>query len=360
MQKNNLTSPGLAFANFLHPITTFVELFFKYTVLTFKEVAFYLKVMTLPYDMPLLVMDELPFSLSHPAFSFLAGLILSIVFCYALLKLYKTQKHLAFAALLFFTTLLPLLNIVILQTFLGLQSLKITLVGYRFLYLSISGFCLGLVILIKKLEDYLKKSRPYSINKKGLVGTCLIFVYISLTLHNNLFFKNDYIFSSELINCWPNSTISNRLFAAALEKNGDIDGALKHYEKILKLGFNNSYIHYQIGYCNLLKGILKKAEEEFKESLRLFPDNFYSNYYLGELYLNKGDFALSIQYLKKAKELSSVDLPTIINLGVAYFKNHMYQCAQREWRAALSLEPNSELAKKNLAILEGVIEKKYP
>lgn len=360
MQRNNLSYPPLAFNNFTATSVNFVQSFYKYLVIIFKEISFYLQAMILPFDMHLLVMDKLPFSLSSPLFSFIGGLILFFVFCYALFKLYKAQKCLTFVAALFFITLLPLLSISILRAFLRLQSLKVSLVGYRFLYLPLSGFCLCLAILIKKSEDYIIKNKPHLINKKWLIGSSLLFVYISLTIPNNLFFKNDYVFSSELISRWPKSTISNQLFAAALEKNGDIDGALKHYEKMLRLGLNNSYIHYRMGYCNLLKERLNKAEEEFKESLRLFPDNFYSNYYLGELYLNKGDFALAIQYLKKAKELSMRDIPAIINLGAAYFKNQMYRDAEREWNIALGLEPNSELAKKNLAILDKAMQRKHP
>jgi len=128
--------------------------------------------------------------------------------------------------------------------------------------------------------------------------------------------------------------------------------------------------HYNMGLVYSKNNYYNKAEEEFKETIRLEPDSYLAYVRLADIYNETGRYGLAIQNFKKAKALRegsglydlldsqaryddvieacrkrlSVkpdDVNAYVYLGKAYYMKNEYQKARKAWLKAASLSGNN-------------------
>src|SRR5579875_3775038 len=85
------------------------------------------------------------------------------------------------------------------------------------------------------------------------------------------------------------------------------------------------------------------VEPKLKEAVRLDPNSFSANYYLGEFYLHAGKLRDGIPYMEKAQSLQPSDYVSGYDLALAYFETQEYAKASRQIQAMLRRTNSAEL-----------------
>jgi len=99
------------------------------------------------------------------------------------------------------------------------------------------------------------------------------------------------------------------------------------------------------------RGDVKLAEQEWREALRLAPNDSSILNNLGLVCTNQGRYAEAVSFLHKAIELKPDDPSPHLNLGIAYGKTDQNASAETEFRTALSLSPQKFEARNRLGMI---------
>jgi Flp pilus assembly protein TadD len=142
----------------------------------------------------------------------------------------------------------------------------------------------------------------------------------------------------------PNDDSAHANLGDALEKKGDVDGAVVEYREALRLNPNNSWRHLALGSGLEKKGDVDGAIAEYREALRLNSKNEDAHVFLGLALEKEGDVDGAVVEYREALRLNSKDENAHVLLGLALEKKGEVDGAVVEYREALRLNPNDDLA----------------
>jgi len=155
----------------------------------------------------------------------------------------------------------------------------------------------------------------------------------------------------------------NNLGTELLETRGDIDGAIAHFEKSLRLKFDHPEIHNSLAYALLRKGDPDAVVGEARVALNLQPNNADMHVMLGMALMTKGLLDEAIVQFSKALEIRP-KLPDRFspigarpgiagaahyNLAIALTKKHETADAIAHYEKAIEAKPDFFQALTNLA-----------
>jgi len=106
-----------------------------------------------------------------------------------------------------------------------------------------------------------------------------------------------------------------------------------------------------LGLIHWHRGDVKLAEREWREALRLAPNDSSILNYLGLLCTKQGRYTEAVSFLRKAVKLKPDDPLVHLHLGIAYEKTALNGPAETEFRVALSLAPQNVEARNCLGML---------
>lgn len=141
----------------------------------------------------------------------------------------------------------------------------------------------------------------------------------------------------------PND-IDSQLLLARLDVNfGDLDGAIKIYEKILDLAPDNTTVRLRLGYLYSQQGRYKEGEETIKVLLLKDPDSYFALLYLARLAVQSADYESAAAFYEKI--LAHHWSPELV-LEVAEFygKSEQYRRVEELYASILKKEPENEQA----------------
>ena len=95
----------------------------------------------------------------------------------------------------------------------------------------------------------------------------------------------------------------------------------------------------RLGLIHWQRGDVRAAEQEWREALRLAPNDSSILNNLGLVCTNQGRYTEAVSYFRQAIELKPYDAAPHLNLGIAYGKMGQSASAETEFRAVLSLSP---------------------
>jgi Flp pilus assembly protein TadD len=98
-------------------------------------------------------------------------------------------------------------------------------------------------------------------------------------------------------------------------------------------------------------GDVKLAEQEWREALRLAPNDSSILNNLGLVCTNQGRYTEAVSFFHKAIELKPDDPNPHLNLGIAYGKTGQNASAETEFRTTLSLSPQEFEARNRLGMI---------
>ncbi len=102
---------------------------------------------------------------------------------------------------------------------------------------------------------------------------------------------------------------------------------------------NDYRLHDALGMAYWIRGASEPAEREWRETLRLEPDNVQTLVSLGGLYAQEQRFDQALPPLEKALRLNPRDAAAHLNLGAAYAETGKLDLAEEQFRAAVLLSP---------------------
>jgi Flp pilus assembly protein TadD len=126
--------------------------------------------------------------------------------------------------------------------------------------------------------------------------------------------------------------------------------ALEQFREALKLYPDDPHLHYDLALTYDMKGMLDKTEYHLREAIRLKPDYSDAYNYLGFIYFGRGKVEEAIQYYHKALENELYMNPQDAqnNLGLAYLSRKEYRKAMLHLEEAVRLIPDFAAAYNNL------------
>ncbi|MCF6289886.1 MAG: tetratricopeptide repeat protein [Desulfobacterales bacterium] len=143
-----------------------------------------------------------------------------------------------------------------------------------------------------------------------------------------------------------------RLFHQAFRchGNGDLDGALDLYHRVLALDPDNFEARYNLGIIHHSQGELEQARQHYRSVLRLVPDHLPTRYSLGNVCRDIGDRDGAIEAYQRVIALDPGHADALHNLGVIFFLGNQPGAAIDCYRRALAVEPGFGPGHYNLGV----------
>jgi tetratricopeptide (TPR) repeat protein len=125
--------------------------------------------------------------------------------------------------------------------------------------------------------------------------------------------------SHELAATAPSSAQAQQLEAEAFESQGEWDKAITQYRKILEQNPQRHGIHYRMGRLFLTKTPpnAEDASKEFEEELKIDPNSAASEFLLGEIARQAGQWEEAISRFGRATKLDEGFVEAYLALGIS-------------------------------------------
>jgi tetratricopeptide (TPR) repeat protein len=111
---------------------------------------------------------------------------------------------------------------------------------------------------------------------------------------------------------------------------------------------DSSQVHFNMGVFKESEGDLEGALVQYREAVRLEPNNAVAQYNLGNIYFRLGAFESAIECYLAALKADARFSKGYNNIGVAYYKLGRIEEAKRAWKRALQVDPDMQSARENL------------
>jgi tetratricopeptide (TPR) repeat protein len=225
-----------------------------------------------------------------------------------------------------------------------------------------------------------------------LTGIILLFSY--WTYSYNSVWGDRLLFWEDNIEKFPGLARPHANLAAVLVDQGKFAQAHDQYRIALKIQPNDIKNLFNVGVVYEKEGKLKKALKYYSLALkqnRNFADAWCNQ---GNVLIDLGDFDNGLSCLYQAWELNNFDpvinynlanalmkqnnmrgvlfhlhraiksdpnyVDAFMNLGIAYFQLKNFNAAEKNFKIALRLAPNTELARVHLKVIDAIKQNKLP
>jgi hypothetical protein len=278
-------------------------------------------------------------SLSDPK-ALLSLVVLVGLFIYSVMKL-KTKNVFAYSILFYFALVALTSNIIV--------TIGATM-AERFLYTASLGYCIAFVFIIMKLFKSVNLSYANA-SKVFFVIAGVAVLYSAKTIARNGAWKSNSALYARDIEAAPNSWRANNLLAVDYtkqlqaevdpqKKNDLFKKAIFHFGRSIEiLPTPDVYLLKGLAY-DVAGGHIDSAIFCYKVVLNTDPYNHQALNNLGNILLQKTDFAGAIDILGKAVAHDSTQTDVLGNLAAAYGNSGHFPEAIKYYQMALRINPN--------------------
>ena len=148
----------------------------------------------------------------------------------------------------------------------------------------------------------------------------------------------------------PDDALVCNNLGVALDKKGQTEDAIRQYREVIRLEPDRPFPHYNLGNALLKKGQMDKAITQYQEAIRLKPDYADAHNNLGNALNNKGQLDAAIDQYQQAIRLKPNYAIAHNNLGAAFGRKGQNDAAIRQYQEAIRLNPQNALAHNNLGV----------
>ncbi len=125
---------------------------------------------------------------------------------------------------------------------------------------------------------------------------------------------------------WSTSPASKHIEAGIqLQEKGELEEALKKYQKALKIDPNIAQTYHLIGNIYYALQNPQEALWSYQQALILNPNIAEVHYDLGNLYFDLGEYSIAIEHYKQALTLDASFTEIYYNLALALEHNEEYK-----------------------------------
>ena len=244
----------------------------------------------------------------------------------------------------FFVILSPTSSFVPLQTEVGAE---------RRMYLPLAGLTVLVVIAgyvcLSRVAKRLPKrgagaGRATAGGFKRWAGAVLVIVVAGAmswaTARRNEDYRSTVSIWRTAVNALPQVPRAHYNLALALQLEGELDEAIRHYRQAIQLDPNYPDAHNNVGNALAAQGRPDEAIDHFRQAIRLIPHQAgpYNN--LGRLLAAQGKPDEAIRHFRRALDLEPDHAGAHNNLGIALASQGRLDEAIGHFRRAVQLEPD--------------------
>lgn len=309
----------------------------------------YLKVLFLPFTVTVLPPLYMPPAASIKIFELILACAFIVLALNLALRGPRGRREVSFLILWFFTAYLLV----------GLLIFSPNPFAFRFMYLPAVSFCMLAAILLQRaavcVNQRLKSKWIGSVLLCAVIGLCL-----SFTTVNNVYFKDDFRASREMIRRYPWSAKPYWILGDVFRLHGRYKDASVNLQKYLELDKNNPFVtrmaqdyvvYEQLGRC--YTDDLNRAAWYFKYAIRLRPDYVLAYVDLAKVYILKEDFPKALAYALQALKRNNRFIEGYLCAIHSYVQLKEFKEARRLLAGAFELYPDEP----NLVYLREMITK---
>lgn len=136
----------------------------------------------------------------------------------------------------------------------------------------------------------------------------------------------------------------------SLASLGLIDEAIKQYKEGLRINPENAPAHNNLGNAFAQKGLFAGAIREYREAVKIDPDYTMAYYNLGMTLFKRGLLDEAIREYRNALKIDKEFTEAYVGLGMALFKKGMFDETIKAYKEALRINPWYAEAYHNLGI----------
>jgi tetratricopeptide (TPR) repeat protein len=303
---------------------------------TFKVIFVYVRLLILPYGLHM----EREIDIAHGIFELpvLGALVFVILLYVTVVYFYSFSRKLFFGGALFFVALLPVSNIVPINSFIAEHWLYLPAVGF---YMTAA---IGISHILSRVRD-----RPQNRRWSALVILCIILLiayYSSLTIGRNKDWRDEVSFFESTLEYRQDNARLHLNFGNTYYEREDFDNALKEYIRAVTIRPDYAESYANIGSILIRKHKYDAAEKYIKRGLAIKPKMPFALYMLANIYMKKGDYAEAERYFKRSLDIMPGFLDCRLRLGQLYADHGDTEKALYQWRMAMEVNPNEERAKR--------------
>ncbi len=348
----------------IKPLTTF-----ETALLAAKNLFAYIRLTVWPANLSTIYPYPDSVSITDPAF--FAPVILLLVCAALVVYSIKHTRLVAFSALFFIVTILPVLKVVAFAS--GGST-----IADRYMYIPSMALLMLAGVLFEKV--YVRGRGAMAVASASLA---IVVIALSMATHDqNKVWRDSGSLWQNVIDIYPESArpyfnLGNHyvtqgrldeaveLFLKSLERDPDFVDCLYNlgntymklgrwkeaaaeYERVVALSVGHDQAHYNLGKAYAKLGRYEQAELEYRTAATLKPGHVNAHFNRANALVRLGRIVDALSAYETAVSLAPGRTDILNNQGIAYSLNGDYLRAARSFRAVLEIDPENENAKRNL------------
>ncbi|MFQ5480533.1 MAG: tetratricopeptide repeat protein, partial [Thermodesulfobacteriota bacterium] len=256
----------------------------------------------------------LPFNTSLLSFAFIISLVIIVLI--TLLCLLALKRGRRWPITLWASYLITLLPVS------GLVTVGGQAAADRYVYIPAMGF---FILAGAFINNIIKRGGGIALKSSIITVSAILLAILTLltitTVKTESLWKDTRTLMNRAIRLYPQrATIPYTIRGATYEDEGNLELALKDYNKAIEISPGNSRGYVNRGIIYGKRSLFQKAIKEFSQAASINPSNPRAYLNRGVAYLGTGDYVRALTDLKKAVDLDPVNKKAHFNLGIAYLK----------------------------------------
>ncbi len=186
-----------------------------------------------------------------------------------------------------------------------------------------------------------------------------MFAVMAIVILGFLTYERNKVWSEELL-FWQNTVEGNQdnfrawtNLGLALEREGDLQGALTSYNRALMIKPEFPYALLNLGGLLGKSGNLKDAEDVLKRAVNRSPASAKIRNNLGVVLAGQGKLEESVDHFREAFRADRFFLEASNNLALTYHNLNKHEKAAKQFEESLAISPEDEFAQRWLKRLTG-------
>ncbi len=215
----------------------------------------------------------------------------------------------------------------------------------RFYYLPLAGVAMQLLALLLMAS---KSNRGFWMAVVPLFGAMLPLTFLTLTRED--VFAGDPSLWADTLQVSPQSSIAHNGVGNVLAQRGEVDEAIVHYQRAVKIDPNFARARSNLGIALVQKGEIDESIIQFQKALESDPNLAEVHNNLGAIFCKKGEMDEAIVQFQKALAINPNAADAHSNLGNILAQKGERDDAIAQYQMALAINPNMAEAHNNLGL----------
>jgi tetratricopeptide (TPR) repeat protein len=272
-----------------------------------------------------------------PLWQVIISALLLLIVTIAVILLIRRRKFLAVGWLWYVGTLVPVI---------GLVQVGAQARADRYTYLPFIGL---FIIIAWGLPDVLAKWRYRKITLRAAAMAALLALSVCTRMQLRHWQNNELLFE-HAINVTSDNFVMCNNYANILDKTGQAEKAIEHFNEALRMRPNSPEVHSNLG--NTLRRInrIDEALVHYQKAIKLKPDLAEAHYNMAISLAKQGKNDEAIVKYLDALQFRPNDVDTLSNLGYVLAQKGKFDEAVRYYKKALHVEPENTIAHGRLGL----------